>query len=220
MSGVTEKKNRNWMKEIPEEFRKIDIFKICSYFLVCAFVGWIWETLVVWGMTGELTDRGFLFIMKPLSKYLPFLKNAVGLGSVPFIWGLPIIGIYGVGGAIVCSLFKRWERNIIELFFIGLVSLTLLELFASYLCDWLLHHKYWDYTGHLLSFQGRICLYSMLSWGFLTVVAVKVVAPRIDRIYMHVKGQRIFKIVIIVLMVYVAVCALTKYAIDPTIIPN
>jgi len=208
------------MHDIPEKWKRLNIYKICSYFLICAFIGWIWETAVVWIITGSYTDRGFLFIMEPLGNYFPFLQGMAGLASLPFIWGLPVIVIYGLGGAAVCGLFKRWNRHPLELFFIGMSSLTLLELLSSYLCDWMLHRQYWDYSTHLFNFQGRICLSSALAWGFLCVVGVKYFAPRIDSLYMHINHRRNFKIIVVVLMVYVAVCALVKYFLDPTIIPN
>ena len=212
--------NEKGMHEMSETLKRLDIYKVFAYFLTCAWIGWIWETLVVWAMTGELTDRGFLFIVKPLGHYFPVLQSLKGLTGFPLIWGLPVIGIYGVGGALVCSLLNRRRWNTLELFSIGLVSLTLLELLASYLCDWLLHRKYWDYTGHWLSFQGRICLYSALSWGFLCVVAVKVVAPVVDRIYAKEKTRKWFQWGILALMLYVGICALVKYWINPTIIAN
>ena len=205
---------------IPEKFRRLDIYKICSYFLICAFIGWIWETIAVWVMTGKITDRGFLFIMKPLGYYFPFLQRMAGLAAAPLIWGLPVIVIYGLGGMAVCSLFKRWSRHSIELFFIGMTSLTLLELLSSYLCGWMLHRQYWDYSAQFLNFQGRICLSSALAWGVLCVVGVKLFAPRIDRLYMHIKTRRNFKAIVVLLVVYVAICALVKYFLDPTIIPN
>ena len=205
---------------IPEEFKGIDIYKICSYFLSCAFIGWIWETSMVWVMTGKYTDRGFLFIMKPMGYYFPFLQRMMGLAAAPLIWGLPVIVIYGLGGTAVCCLFKRWNRHPLELFFIGMTSLTLLELLSSYLCEWMLHRQYWDYSAQLLNFQGRICLSSALAWGVLCVVGVKLFTPRIDSLYMHINVRRNFKVIVVVLMVYVAVCALVKYFLDPTIIPN
>ena len=207
-------------RSIPEEFSRLDGYKMCSYFLICAFIGWIWETAAVWVMTGQRTDRGFLFIMQPLSHYFPFLQRMAGLASVPLIWGLPIIMIYGVGGVAVCSLFKRWKRHPLELFFIGAISLTALELLASYLCSWILRRQYWDYTSQFLNFQGRICLSSTLAWGVLCVVGVRFFAPRIDRLYMRVKTRHNFKIAVFVLMGYAVVCAVVKYFLDPNIIPN
>ena len=213
-------KVKKTVEDVPEKFKHLDIYKICSYFLICAFIGWLWETAEVWIRTGRGTDRGFLFIMQPLGHYFPFLQGMAGLASVPLVWGLPIIVIYGLGGIAVCSLFKRWCRHFLELFFIGMVSLTSLELISSYLCEWMLHRQYWDYTGRLFNFQGRICLSSALAWGVLCVVGVKLFVPRIDRLYMQIKTKRNFIVIIVVLMVYVAICAVVKYFLDPTIIPN
>ena len=206
--------------QIPAEFCKIDIFKLFSYFLVSGFIGWVFETLMVWVLLGQLTDRGFLFIMQPLGHYLPFLAGVPVLGSIPFVWGLPVILIYGLGGMAMCSLFKRWEKRPVLVFFIGMAVLTLLELVASYVCEGLLHVTYWDYSSDFMNFQGRICLRSSLVWGALSVVAVKFFAPLIDRLYMRVRARRFFKVIVTALVVYVAVCAVVKYAIDPNIIPN
>ena len=213
-------KTREAVGRIPEEFSRLDAYKMCSYFLICAFIGWIWETVAVWVTTGVGTDRGFLFIMRPLGHYLPFIQNMTGLASVPFIWGLPIIMVYGIGGVAVCSSFKHWDRHPLELFFVGMVSLTLLELFSSYLCDWLLHHQYWDYSSKFLNFQGRICLSSTLAWGVLCVLGVKVFSPRIDHLYLHINSRRNFKVIVLILIGYAAVCAVVKYFLDPGIIPN
>ena len=225
-AGITQReeavaaKVKTTIHGIPEEFKRIDAYKLCSYFLLSAFIGWIWETLAVWVMTGKLTDRGFLFIMEPLGHYFSFLQRMVGLAAVPFIWGLPVIVIYGLGGTAVCGIFKKWRRHPAELFFIGMTSLTLLELLSSYLCGWLLHRQYWDYSAQLLNFQGRICLSSALAWGVLCVAGVKLFSPRIDALYMHIKARRNFKIIVIALMVYVVICAIVKYFLDPAIIPN
>lgn len=213
-------KSRKILGSIPEEAKRLDIYKICSYFLVCAFIGWIWETIAVWIITGQHLNRGFLFVMEPLGHYLPFLQSMPWLASVPLVWGLPIIMIYGIGGATVCILFRRWKRHPLELFFIGAVGCTALELFSSYLCDWLVHRQYWDYTGHFLNFQGRICLSSTLAWGFLCVVGVKLFAPRIDRLYMRLQTQRDFRTIILLLMAYVIICAAVKFFLVPTIIPT
>ena len=211
---------KNIIKDIPEEFKRLDAYKICSYFLICAFIGWIWETVGVWIDTGNATDRGFLFIMHPISFYLPFLQEMVGVASIPLIWGLPIIPIYGVGGTAVCCLFRRWDRHPIELFFAGFIALTALELLSSYLCSLILHRQYWDYSGKFLNFQGRICFLSAMAWGTLCLVGDKLFAPRIDRLYMRIKTRNNFKIIIIVLVSYAVICALVKYFLDPTIIPN
>ena len=213
-------KVREIIREIPEEFKRLDAYKMGSYFLICAFIGWIWETADVWIVTGKLTDRGFLFIMHQFVQYLPFLENRGLLSELYLVWGLPIIPIYGIGGMAICSLFKRWEQHPLILFFIGLISLTGLELLSSYLCGWILKRQYWDYSGQFLNFEGRICFSSAMAWGSLCVIGTKLFAPRIDNLYIHIKSQRYFKIIVLILILYAAMCALVKYFIDPSIIPN
>ena len=71
-----------------------------------------------------------------------------------------------VGCTDVCSLFKRWNRHPLELFFIGMIALTTLELLSSYLCEWMLYRQYWDYSAQFLNFQVHICLSSALAWCY------------------------------------------------------
>jgi uncharacterized membrane protein len=207
-------------KNIRGKDQKVDIFKIFAYFLICGFIGWIFETMAVWIGTGRLTDRGFFFVMEPFSHYLPFLQGIPILQDIPLIWGLPFIDIYGIGGLIICIFFKHWQDHPVKLFFIGMVILTLAELLASYTSEWVVQKQYWDYSGDLFNFDGRICLRSSLAWGVLSVVCVKWVAPVIDKIYGNFAERKYFRVVVVLLMCYVVICALTKYIIDPTIIAN
>ena len=62
---------------------------VFSYFMSCAFLGWIFETIAVLIINHKLTACGFLFIGKNI------------IDHIPFIWGLPIIEIYGIGGCLI-----------------------------------------------------------------------------------------------------------------------
>ncbi len=203
-----------------DKFKRIDRYKVFSYFLISGFIGWIFETAAVWVTSGKLTDRGFLFIEKPLSDYFALLATIPILNDIRFTWGLPIIFIYGIGGTLLCCVFKEWADKPLTLFAIGFISLTVLELFSSYLCSYILHTSYWNYSHDFLNFQGRICLRSSIAWGVLSVIGVKIFAPFIDRLYLIAEHQKRFKIVVILLITYVSICALIKYFLDPTIISH
>ena len=89
------------------DYKKIDVYSIFSCFIICAFLGWIFETTAVLIQTGHLTDRGLLFIQKKFSYYFPFLKSVPFIKNVPLVWGLPIIEIYGLGGCIIVFSFRK-----------------------------------------------------------------------------------------------------------------
>ena len=203
-------KKSDFEKLIPD-LKKVDIYNIFTYFIICAFLGWIFETMAVLIQTGSLTDRGFLFIQKSLSYYFVFLKNIPFIGNIPFVWGLPIIEIYGVGGIIIVFLFGQLKNRPITLFFIGMILMTFFELLTSYLCDYVLHHSYWNYSNEFLNFHGRICLRSSLAWGVLSVFAVKFLMPILEFIYADVKKIKHYKIIITILIVYTFICMIYKY---------
>lgn len=184
-------------------------------FLACSFLGWIFETTFVWRQTGQFTNRGYLTVLGPFDHYLPALRDVPLLGSLPMFFGLPIIEMYGLGGVIIIATLHSQRTHPVRVFCFGFVVLTLFELAASYLSTFLLHREFWDYSTDYVNFQGRICLRSSMAWGILSVMTIDVLDPFLDRVYEHQRGRRFFKVALVVLMAYAAVCALLKYWLAP-----
>lgn len=199
------------LKKYIERSRKIDFYKFFTYFFLCALIGWIFETSVVFLETGQLTDRGLLFVQKDFIARFNFLNNISYIKNIPLIWGLPLIEIYGYGGIIIFFVGEQFKYKTWQLFFIGMVLMTLLELSASYFCDYILHQIFWDYSNQFLNFQGRICLRSSLAWGILTVFSIKYLKPQLDRIYEKEKHLKTFKQITIFAALYTFICILFKY---------
>jgi len=198
------------LENLASDYKIIDIYSIFSYFIICAFLGWIFETMAVLIQTGHLTDRGLLFIQKNISYYFPFLKSVPFIKNIPLVWGLPIIEIYGLGGIIIIFLFRKLKNKPIILFFTGMILMTLFELMASYFCDYVLHHTYWHYSKDFLNFQGRICLRSSLAWGFLSMFTVKILTSKLELIYTEERKIRHFKTIISILIAYTFICVFFK----------
>lgn len=198
------------MNEDSPNLIKIDFYKIFTYFFLCAFIGWIFETAVVFFQSGQLTDRGLLFIGKDFSTYFNFLNNIPYIRKIPLIWGLPLIEIYGFGGIIILVTMGKFKNKIGHLFFIGILLMTFLELIASYFCEYILHQILWDYSKEFLNFQGRICLRSSLTWGVLTIFSIKYLKPKLDKIYKKEKNLKSFKHLVIGLAAYTFICILFK----------
>lgn len=192
---------------------KVDIYRIMTFFLVCGFLGWIFETTAVFIETGELTDRGYLFIGKSLSSYFPFLAGITLFRKLKLLWGVPIIEIYGLGGLIIYILLDRFKWSNIEIFFYGMISMTLFELLGSYYCTIILHRTLWDYSNDFLNFQGRICLRSALAWGFLCLLMKKIIIPFFENLYRKKSVERKFRVVVTFLTIYTIICGVLKYSI-------
>ena len=169
-------------------------YHLFSYFISCAFLGWIFETTAVLILSHHLTARGFLFITK----------------NFPFVWGLPIIEIYGIGGCLIVLFFGK-IKNSVFLFFVAMISMTVFELISSYFCSDILHHAYWDYRNEFLNFQGRICLRSSITWGIISVLTIKYLTSKFEWIYAEEKRIRNYKNIVRVVFVYTLICNIYKF---------
>ena len=200
----------NRLEERIFDLKRIDFYKLFTYFFICAFIGWIYETGAVFLLTGQLTDRGLFFVQKKFSVYFNFLNNIPYVRSIPLIWGLPLIEIYGFGGCIIVLGIGKIRINMWHLFFISILGLSFFELVSSYFCEFVLHQTYWDYSTEFMNFQGRICLRSSLVWGGLAVMSIKYLKPKLERIYEKERQLRHYKLVIIILSIYTGICILFK----------
>lgn len=198
----------------------LDWFRLFFSFLVCAFLGWVFETSVVWRGSGKFTDRGYLISLEPLGRYLPQLKDIPLIGDFPVVIGLPIIEMYGFGALIILVTLHSKRGHPVQIFCYGFVLLTLFELLSSYFCSYVLRHKYWSYSSDFLNFQGRVCLRSSIAWGILSVVSIEVLDPFIGRLYSHQRVRKYFEVVMTILMTYTVVLAALKYWLYPGLFPS
>ena len=176
--------------------RKERIFEILFTLIICGFIGWLFETTVVLIDTGTLTARGMLFISR--------------INGFPIVWGLPLILMYGIGGAILIWCFKPLAKEPIKLFFVGIFVTTIFEYATSLFCEDVLGMVLWDYSDAFMNFQGRVCLKSSLAWGALSVISVKFLTPLFEKMYNGIKNKNRLHIIIIVLMIFIIVCYLLR----------
>lgn len=195
------------------------LFRYFVYFLVCSFIGWIFETLVVWITMNELTYRGYFFVIENIGDKVGFLSNTI-FASWPLIWGLPLIEMYGLGGLVVIICLKRYRHNIFKLFFLGALYMTIFELIGSYWCEYIIGKEYWSYNDEFLNFQGRICLQSSIAWGVLSVFVIDIFEKYLERFDQFVCHRKYYFQVVSFLMIYTIFCALIKYAIFPNMMVN
>ena len=135
---------------------KEELFLLLTYFLIYSILGWVMESVFRSVMEKRIINTGFL-------------KG-------------PICPIYGFGAIIMITILKNLENNIILLFIISLIILTIWEYIVGVLLEKIFHTKYCDYSDHKINFQGRICLSNSIYWGILGVVFVKFIHPFIQRI--------------------------------------
>lgn len=152
-------------KPAPHFHLPVSGFFLCFWFY--SFLGWAYEVFLEvvvyqWGYS----DRGVL-----LGPYCP---------------------VYGVGALLFLLVFYRLVRKkpmkqklllLPVIFLLCALSATLVELVASYLCEWISGSWPWQtYADYRYNFQARIALSPSLRFGLGGVVFLYIIQPLLDKI--------------------------------------
>lgn len=119
-------------------------------FMTYAFGGWAMEVIISLLQRRKLVNRGFL----------------VG----------PICPIYGVG-ALLLSLVVSSDESPLVIFCVAVVGSAVLEYSVSYIMEKLFRVRWWDYTDQPFNLNGRICAESVLAFGVIGVLILKIINP-------------------------------------------
>ena len=128
---------------------------VLLYFIIYSFLGWIMESVFRSILEKKLINTGFL----------------IG----------PLCPIYGLGACIMFLFLENLSNNVILLFIVSFVILTLWEYIVGVLLEKIFHTKYWDYSNYKINIQGRICLTNSLYWGALGVIFIKIIHPLVQK---------------------------------------
>ena len=127
--------------------------RLFVYFIITAFVGYIYECIAMTVWSGRWDNRGFMFG--------------------------PVIPIYGVG----CLLGFLFFGNIIkeyavwQVFLAGFLGSAILEYPTSLIMEKIFHTRWWDYSVGPWNIDGRVSLLSSLGFGLGAVIIVYVINP-------------------------------------------
>ncbi len=125
-------------------------------FMTYAFGGWAMEVIISLLQRRKLVNRGFL----------------VG----------PICPIYGVG-ALLLSLVVSSDESPLVIFCVAVVGSAVLEYSVSYIMEKLFRVRWWDYTDQPFNLNGRICAESVLAFGVIGVLILKIINPALLALY-------------------------------------
>ena len=132
-------------------------------FLVCSFIGWVYECIWKTILVKSFVNPGFLH-----GYYLP---------------------IYGFGGLllILClkkymdktpsTSFRKYVIKPIVMFLLITVLVSALEYVVSYVMEIMFHQRWWDYKHLAYNLNGRIALSNSLILGAMGFVFVYIVHP-------------------------------------------
>lgn len=139
------------------------MFYYLNIFFLSSFLGYILETCL----------KTFIFHS---------MNNGILFG--------PWIPVYGFGAVIVLYVtryvfhqFKasRFVKLLLTLLIV-IILLTLLELIAGYLIEWLFHKVFWDYSHFKFHFGHYIALEISLLWGVFSLLFIYIIQPLENKI--------------------------------------
>jgi len=125
----------------------MSLYQMLTYFFIYGFLGWVSEVAFAGVKQRKFVNRGFL-------------KG-------------PICPIYGVSVTLVVMLLERFRSNILLLFILSFVLVTLLEGVTGFVLEKVFHNKWWDYSKRKFNIGGYVCLLFSVIWGFCCVIVVE-----------------------------------------------
>lgn len=130
-----------------------EFIKIVLLFFIYSFIGWLWETVYCSIKARKFVYRGFL-----VGPYCP---------------------IYGFGILGVLYFLEPLRQNIVILYLLSTILVTILEYITSYGLEKIFHASWWDYKDVPFNINGRVALPVSLFWGVGCVLIVRVIHPKV-----------------------------------------
>lgn len=94
----------------------------------------------------------------------------------------PYIPIYGIGGMTMLIVCMPFRENGLAVYFVGLLSCTVLEYWVGWFMETMFHKQFWDYSMLRFTYKNRISLLSSLFWGLLSLFMVYILYGIMDAI--------------------------------------
>ncbi|MGN1408746.1 MAG: hypothetical protein ACI4XJ_01085 [Eubacteriales bacterium] len=142
-----------------------NFYKLALVFVIGSFVGVVIELLWCLVTNGYLESRSGLV-------YGPFNM------------------LYGVGAvALTVTLYNLRNHSRWLSFFGGLIIGSVIEYVCSFGQELLLGSRSWDYSDMPFNVNGRICLLYSVFWGFLGVLWIKNLYPRLADMILKIPNK-------------------------------
>ena len=167
---------------------------IALFFLVYSVIGWITEVVYQAVSKGIVVNRGFL--------------NG------------PICPIYGFGSLFVILLVKALGLDHSsftadsQVFLLGMMLSTMLELIGGFALLKIFHARWWDYSSKPFNYHGYICLEFSIIWGFGILIVVRRIQPFVETVF----GGLATSTVGIILLVIAYIAFISDFAVSVLII--
>ena len=151
------------------------VFTLFYYFIIYSFMGWCIETIYATINKKEFVNRGFL--------HGPFCP------------------VYGFGTLSIIILLKPIEPDYLFLFLGSVLLTSTIEYITGYILETAFNCTWWDYRNEPFNLKGRICLHFSVLWGFVSIVALKIVHPYVIYI-VNLLPMKSFIVIFYIMLLY------------------
>ncbi len=149
--------------------------------LFFSFLGWLWETVYVSNLAGELVDRGFFF-----TPVCPIYGSC--LLALYFLLGTP-----DKPQGLLRRFGHRHGRYAVYLIFAGLIP-TAVELVVGVFFHQLFDVRLWTYEANPYNFYGYICLYNSLFWAVGITVLMRFAYPAVQNMIFRLQDRTVLRV--------------------------
>ncbi len=169
-------------------FKNTGFSEISNYFnlyMLISFLGWLWETLYMYFLSGEVYDRGFLL--------LPFCP----------IYGTVLLSAYFLIGTVkegrgILTHVGSLRARVLMYFLISFMLPTVAELLVGAFFLNVFDIRLWDYSSMKYNTSGHIALGISLLWGIAIFLFMNFLFLKIKSIVFKI-NERASKMISLIL---------------------
>jgi len=158
-------------------------------FFIFSIIGWFLEVALFLMKTHIFINRGVLF-----GPWLP---------------------IYGSGCILMLLIFvhgrlKKYLNEPLLIFLLVMFLCGILEYVTSFTLEVLTGLQYWNYAGHFLNINGRICLEGLIEFGVGGLLCIYFIAPKLNT-FLKKYSPKILSLIFIALVALFITDAIYSY---------
>lgn len=99
-------------------------------------------------------------------------------------------------------LLNRYLKDPIALFVMAVVICSVIEYSTSFIMEKLFNARWWDYSNNKFNINGRICLETMIPFGFAGLILMYMINPLITKFLLLIPNVILNVIAIIIFILF------------------